>query len=305
MKPTKFIWMNGKYCVWDKAQTHILSHTLHHGGGAFEGIRLYATDHAGEKGSALFRLEDHLKRLEHSVSMFYEKIPFTRQELTSAICMLIKKNKIVEGYVRIIVFFGYKNLGVSAQKIPLNVAIAVYPWDYFNKKSVCVKTSKLIRLHPQSAHLESKIIGHYFNAMLAGREAKKAGYDEALLLDYRGFVAEGPAENIFIVKKKTLFTPTTYSILPGITRDTIMKIARNLTIRVIEKNMKLSEFYAADECFFTGTATEVTPIVKIDNHTIGIGKNPITLQLKQAYLDIVQGKNKNYKHWLVKDISNA
>lgn len=293
MKPTHYLWMDGRILAWKNAKVHVLSHTLHHGCGAFEGIRVYATP----KGPALFRLQDHLKRLQTSFGYFYERLSYSQKELENATVNLIKKNNLDKGYVRIIVFFGMKEMGVSATQLPIHTVIAVYPWNYLKKTEVCVKTVNIRRLHPKTAHLDAKIIGHYFNSALAGREAKWAGYDEALQLDYKGYVAEGPAENIFMVKKGTLYTPTTHSILPGITRDTIIKIAQDLGIKVVEKNLKLKDFYTADEAFFTGTAIEIVPIVELDNHVIGTGKSPVTKHLKKIYQSLVHGKVQKYLHW--------
>lgn len=294
MKPTKYIWMDGTIVPWKDAHIHILSHALHHGSGAFEGIRFYAT----AQGSALFRLDDHLERLKRSWSYLYEKMPYRKKQLTRALVQLIKKNDLHEGYVRIIVSLGYKALGVSALNVPAHLAIAVYPWDYIGKKSVRVKTSSLMRLHPSTARLDGKITGQYVNALIAGREAKKLGYDEALLLDYRGYVAEGPAENIFMVKNNMLYTPLPHAILPGITRDTIITLAKDHAIRVVEKNIRLTELYGADECFFTGTAIEIVPILSIDKKKIGTGRYPVTELLRKEYLCLVQGTHSKYNRWL-------
>lgn len=296
MEEVKKIWFNGKLIDWGKAKIHILTHTLHYGGGAFEGIRTYQT----EKGPAVFRLKDHIKRLFYSAKVLRMKIPFSQKEIENAVLKLIKINKVSECYIRPIAFYGYGKMGLNPTGSPVNLAIALWPWEkYLGEKPVKVKVSSYIRIHPKSTVADAKICGHYANSILATLEAHKLGFDEALFLDYEGFVAEGPGENIFMVKDKKLFTPSKGSILPGITRDTVLKIANDLGIKAKEKKIGLDELKNADEAFFVGTAAEITPIAKIDNTLINNGKiGEITQKIKNFYQRIIHGQEKKYLHWL-------
>lgn len=296
MEETKYIWFNGKFVDWKKAKIHILTHTLHYGGGVFEGIRAYQT----EKGPAVFRLKDHLKRLFYSASQIKMRIPFSEKEIEKAILDLIKINKIDECYIRPIAIFGYGKMGLNPEGAPVDNAIIIWPWEtYLGDEPIKVKISKFIRPHPKSIISEAKITGYYINSILASLEAKNSGFDEALLLDYKGNVAEGPGENIFIVKNKKLFTPKSGSILPGITRDSVIKMAKDLKTRAVEKEIKVSEFKSADEVFFTGTAVEICPICQIDNILIGDGKiGEITKKIKDLYQRIVKGEEEKYLNWL-------
>jgi len=297
MKKTKFIWLNGKFVRWEKAMVHVLSHTLHYGSGAFEGIRCYNT----KKGTAIFRLNEHITRLFDSFSIFNIKIKNTIKEIVKATIEIIKKNKLKEGYIRPIIFFGYGVMGLhNIHKCKVNIAIACWPWPaYLGGKAIKVKVSNYIRLHKDSVKADKKITGYYINSILASLDAKRSGYDEALLLDFKGNIAEGPGENFFIVKDNIIKTPRIKGqILPGITRDSIIKIATDLGYKVIEKEISLNEVLKADEAFFTGTAAEITPIESINNKKIGTGKLEITGVLRKNYLDIVHGKNKKYENWL-------
>jgi len=296
MEETKKIWFNGKFINWDEAKVHILTHSLHYGGGVFEGIRAYST----EKGPVVFRLKDHLKRFFYSASQIEMKIPFSKEEIEKAILNLVKINKVKECYIRPLAFFGYGKMGLNPQGAPVNVAIAVWPWgSYLGEKPVKVKISKFIRLHPKSVISEAKICGYYINSILASLEAKRAGRDEALLLDHQGFVAEGPGENIFIVKNKKLFTPKKGLILAGITRDCVIKIAKDFGIEVKEKKIRVSELKLADEVFFVGTAAEISPIGKINKTLINKGEiGEITKRIKNFYQEIIHGKAKKYLKWL-------
>jgi branched-chain amino acid aminotransferase len=296
MDKTEKIWMDGKFIDWDDAKTHVLAHTLHYGAGVFEGIRFYKTG----KGPAVFRLKEHIERLFKSASSISMKPTFTKEQVAKAVLDTIKINKIESGYIRPIVYFGYGKMGLNPEGADINTVIAVWPWgSYLGEESVKVKISKFIRIHPKSTHADSKICGHYVNSILASLEAKNAGYNEALLLDYKGNVAEGPGENLFCVKDGKIYTPPLGNILPGITRDSIIKIAKDQGIEVIEKDITPDELKKSDELFFSGTAAEVTAIKQVDNTKIGNGDmGPITAKLRKIYLDVVKGKDKKYIKWL-------
>jgi branched-chain amino acid aminotransferase len=291
MEETKFIWFNGKLVKWEDAKIHVLSHALHYGSGVFEGIRAYKT----KKGPAVFRLKEHVKRLFSSAESLFMVLKYSQEDIIKAIKETVKSNGLEEGYIRPIIFYGYGKMGLNPNGADIDVAIAVWPWGSYIGESAKVKISNIMRIDPKSLKADKKVCGHYVNSILASLEAKKQGYDEAILLDSKGNVAEGPGENVFIIKDKKIFTPTlNHQILPGITRDSIIKIAKDLGYEVIEKDIKVSELKEADEIFFTGTAAEVTPISKLDNKEIGIG--PITLKLKEKYMDIVRGKA-GYEEW--------
>ena len=296
MEKTENIWMDGKLVAWEDAKIHVLTHTLHYGSGVFEGIRFYKTD----KGPAIFRLHDHMARLFHSASTLEMKVPYSIKELEKAVVETVKANKITSGYIRPLVYYGYGKMGLYPHGAPVNVSIAVWPWGaYLGHDAVKVKVSSFVRVHPRSFVSEAKVCGSYVNSINASLEAKREGYGEALMLDYKGFVAEGPGENVFMVKDGTLITPSLGSILPGITRNSIIQIARDEGISAAEKNITVEELKSADEVFFTGTAAEVTAIFQIDNDQIGDGNaGPITDKLKKIYLDAVHGKVKKYDGWL-------
>ncbi len=228
------------------------------------------------------------------------KVPYTKEEFNQAILKTIKENKIDAGYIRPIIFYGYGKMGLDPKGAELNCAIAVWPWgSYLGEEAVKVKTSSYLRIHPKSTHADAKICGHYVNSIFASLEAKKEGYEEALLLDYKGNIAEGPGENLFLVKDGRLLTPPLGNVLPGITRMSIMQIAKDQGIKVEEKALKLEDVYNANEAFFTGTAAEVTPIASLDGKKIGKeAPGPITKKIKEIFLDAVHGKNKKYEHWL-------
>ncbi len=293
MEETKFIWMDGKFVPWKEAKVHVLTHTLHYGLGVFEGIRFYDT----EKGPAVFRLQDHTRRLFNGAKKAMMEVPFTEDEINNAILETIRKNQIRSGYIRPLFFYGYGKMGLDPKGAPVNVSIAVWPWgSYLGDEAVKVKTSGFIRIHPESTHSEAKICGHYVNSIFASCEVKAHGYQEALLLDYNGKVAEGPGENIFIVKEGKLLTPRLGNILQGITRRSVIEIAIDLGIEVEETELALDDIYKADEAFFTGTAAEVTAIASLDDKAIGQG--PITEKIRGLFMDIVHGKNKKYENWL-------
>ncbi len=293
MEATKKIWFNGELIDWGNAQTHLLTHTLHYGAGVFEGLRFYDTP----KGPAVFRLDDHTERLFYSAAAIDMKLPFTPEEINKAVVGIVKVNGIKCGYIRPIAYYGYGKMGLNP---PVDVCVAVWPWGkYLGKDAVRVKTSKYIRIHPQSTVADAKICGHYVNSILASLESKKAGFDEALLLDYQGNVAEGPGENIFWVKGGKLFTVQAGNILLGITRDCLINIACDQGIEVEETSISLDGLKKADEVFFTGTAAEVTGIAQIDNTQIGSGElGQMTRQLRDTYMQVVGGRNEKYEGWL-------
>jgi len=296
MEPTEFIWMDGKLVPWEDAKIHVITHTLHYGAGVFEGIRCYETD----KGPAIFRLKEHMDRLYYSASTINMKVPFSQEELTKAVIETTKVNKLKSGYIRPLIIYGYGKMGVNPEGAPVNCSIAVWPWGkYLGEGAVRVKTSKYTRMHPKSTYTDAKICGNYANSILASIEVKNAGYDEALLLNIEGFVEEGPGENIYIVKDNKIITPPLGNILPGITRNSIIQIAKDEGIELEERNLKLDEVYAADEALFSGTAAEVTAIGSIDDKKIGKeAPGPITKKLREIFMDIVHGKNEKYKSWL-------
>ncbi len=296
MEEVKKIWLNGELVDWNKANVHLLTHTLHYGGGVFEGIRAYKT----KNGPAVFRLQEHVDRLFYSASVMDIKVHFSKEEIKKAILDTIRINEVEECYIRPLIFFGYGKMGLNPTDAPINIAIAVWPWSaYLGKEVVSVKISKYIRPHPKSTVTDAKICGSYANSILASLEIKKAGFDEALLLDYQGYVAEGPGENIFIVKDGKLFTPKLGAILGGITRDSIIQIAKDLKIGVEEKNITVEELKSADEAFFTGTAAEICVIGRIDDTVINNEKTGIiTKKIKEAYTKAIHGESEKYSRWL-------
>lgn len=295
MQHTEKIWFNGKFVPWDEANTHVMTHAIHYGTAVFEGIRMYKT----ARGSAIFQLNRHVDRLFYSAESIGLQIPYTKQQITQAIIETVRANKMVECYIRPIIYYGFEELKVVPTNCPTEIAIAVWPWGaYLKDDSVRVFIPDIIRLHPRTSVVDAKISGHYINSMLAGREAIKKGFDEALLLDYEGNIAEGPGENFFMVKDDKVITPTIHSILPGITRSSIMALSADLGYQVEERPIKREEAYSADECFFTGTAAEITPICSIDDKKMKYPCGPITTRLKEYFIKITRGENENYAHWL-------
>jgi len=297
MIESKKIWFNGKIIDSTELGLPLLTHALHYGSGVFEGIRAYKTD----QGPAIFRLADHLERFFYSLECLEMEIPFSKEDLKEAIRNLIKLNKVEECYIRPIAFFGEGKMGLYPKGAKINVGIALWPWGAYlgEGKPVKVKISEFIRLHPKSIYPKAKICGYYVNSIFASLEAKNSGYDEALFLDWKGDVAEGPGENLFLVKNGILYTPNSPSILAGITRDTIIKLAKDLKIKVKEKRIKPYELEEADELFFTGTATEICPISQINKTKINNGKiGKITKILKELYQSVVRGKQEKYLNWL-------
>jgi branched-chain amino acid aminotransferase len=299
---TEKIWMDGKFVDWDNATVHILTHTLHYGLGVFEGIRCYET----KGGPAIFRLDEHIERLFKSAHIFLIDIPYSKREIKDAIIKLVRVNKIKECYIRPLVYIGYGAMGLYPKENPVNVSIAVWSWGtYLGEKGIKdgirVKTSSFIKNHVNANMSRAKVCGYYVNSQLAKKEAVSCGYDEALLLDTEGYVSEGSGENIFIARNGILKTTPLTSILEGITRNSIIEIANNEGIKIVEERFTRDEIYIADEAFFTGTAAEVTPIKEVDGRTIGNGRpGEITKRLQSIFFDIVKGKNKKYKSWLTR-----
>jgi branched-chain amino acid aminotransferase len=299
MQELEKIWMNGELIDWADAKIHVGSHGLHYGSGVFEGIRAYETP----KGSAVFRLTEHLQRLHNSARLLHMELPYTVEELRAASMELIGANGVAECYLRPIAFFGYGELGVAATGNPVDVVILSWPWGTYLgaeglEKGIRVKISSWARVGSNMIPHVAKATGIYLNSMLAVMEANRAGYEEAILLTSDGFIADGSGENVFLVKDGTIYTPDlSASILPGITRDTIIQIAQDLGYTVVEKQLIRTDLYLADEAFMTGTAAEVTPLREVDDHPIG-APGPVTLAIQKAYLDTVRGKSERWSHWL-------
>jgi branched-chain amino acid aminotransferase len=294
------IWFDKKMTPWREAQTHVLTHTLHYGLGVFEGVRAYEA----EKGTAIFRLKEHTNRLFNSAHIVSMTIPFSKDEINQAQIDSVKENKLKSAYIRPMAFYGSEGMGISAKTLSTHVIVAAWSWGAYMgqealEKGIAVKTSSFSRHHVNVTMCKAKANGNYMNSILAHQEAINDGYNEALLLDTQGFVSEGSGENIFLVKNGLLITPSLSSALEGITRDTIIEIAKAHDIQVIEKNITRDEVYTADEAFFTGTAAEVTPIRALDRRNIGKGaRGEITEFLQKTYFDVVSGKNMKYGDWL-------
>jgi len=295
----KYIWKNGSFEKWNDSNVHILSHTLHYGTGVFEGVRAYKT----KNGPAIFRLTDHTNRLFDAASKISINIPFSKSELNAAQCDTLSKNNLEEGYLRPIVYLGNEGLGLRAKDLSINVAIAAWEWpSYMDPKAKengisVMKSSHLQYENP--LHSGHKIIGTYFSNTMALHEALDNGADEAIMLDKNGFISEGSGENIFIVKNNSIFTPTTNHCLNGITRQSVIQIAKDLDFSIHEKNLEYDDLLNADEAFFTGTAVEITPISKLDNNLISNGsRGKITKRLQEKFQEIIYGQNKSYENWL-------
>jgi len=296
MDTTDFIWMNGQFVPWIEARIHVLTHTLHYGGGVIEGIRAYKTD----RGTAVFRLKEHMDRLQYSCDALEMELPFSVSELSDATVELLRRTGLEQGYIRPLVYFGYGKMGLRPHGAPVDIAIACWPWGaYLPHETIDVKVSRYIRIHPDSTIADAKICGHYVNSILAVMELVGTEFHEALLLDAQGRIAEGPGENLFLVDAGRLFTPRLGSILAGITRATVIDLATSFGIEVIEKDLVPEDAVSADEAFFTGTAAEVTPIRSIDGNTIGDGSvGPVTGRIRDAYMDVVYGRNDEFRHYL-------
>jgi branched-chain amino acid aminotransferase len=300
LQATEKIWMDGSFVNWNEAQVHLLTHSLHYGTGVFEGIRCYKTS----AGSAVFRLREHVERFFNSAHICQMEMPFTREAVSDAILETIRVNKIDACYIRPLTYIGYGAMGIYPKENPVRVSIAVWPWGSYLgeeglKNGIRVKISSFTRPHVNATMVRSKTTANYANSLLAKREALSDGYDEAMLLDTDGYVAEGSGENVFIVRNGTVKTPPLTSILDGITRDTIIQLAAERGMRLVEERFTRDELYIADEAFFTGTAAEITPIREVDNRVIGPGKpGPITKQLQSSFFDIVQGRDGRHEDWL-------
>jgi branched-chain amino acid aminotransferase len=298
VQETEKIWMNGELVDWADATIHVGTHGLHYGSGIFEGIRCYDT----EKGPAVFRLSDHLRRLENSARLLSMPLPFTLEDFRTACLELIQANGLPECYLRPICFFGYGELGVAARGNPVECVIMSWPWGTYLgeealRSGIRAKVSSWQRIGPNVIPHVAKATGVYLNSMLAVTEANRAGYDEAILLTAEGLVADGSGENIFVVCNGKLATPPiSMSILPGITRETVIDMAGDLGYVVEERNLIRSDLMVADEVFMCGTAAEVTPVRSVDDVEIGVG--PVTIELQKAYLDAVRGRSERYQHWL-------
>lgn len=295
------IWYDGKMVNWRDATTHVLTHTLHYGMGVFEGVRAYKTD----KGTAIFRLKEHTDRLFRSAHILGMKMPFDKETISEAQKAAVRENNLESAYLRPMAFYGAEAMGISAKTLSTHVIVGAWSWGAYMgeeaiTKGIRVKTSSFARHHVNITMCKAKANGNYMNSILAHQEAAQDGYQEALLLDVDGFVAEGSGENIFIIRNGKIYTPDLTSALEGITRDTIIHLAKvELGLEVIEKRITRDEVYSADEAFFTGTAAEVTPIRELDNRAIGGGtRGPITEKLQSLYFDVVKGKNPKYAHWL-------
>ena len=301
IKKVKTIWLDGKLVEWDKAQVHVLTHTLHYGLGVFEGIRCYRCQ---DGQSAVFKLQEHVDRLFDSAHISQITIPFSREEIFQAIIETLKANKLQEGYIRPIVFIGDGEMGLYVKDYPVRVAIACWPWGAYLgeeglRKGIRAKIASFTRHHVNVGMTKAKICGNYVNSILAKKEVTAMGYDEAILLDTEGYICEASGENIFIVKKGTIKTPPPTSILQGITRDSVIRLARDAQMNVVEQRFTRDELYIADEAFFTGTAAEITPIREVDDRGIGRGeRGPVTEHIQKTFFDAVQGKNERYKDWL-------
>jgi branched-chain amino acid aminotransferase len=297
MQATEKIWMNGELVEWDDAKIHVGSHGLHYGSGVFEGIRCYDTP----DGPAVFRLGDHLQRLQNSARLLYMDLPYSIDELRSACMEIVGVNGLPSCYLRPLAFYGFGELGVSAQSNPVEVVIMSWPWGAYlgddgMRVGIRAKTSSWQRIGPNVIPHVAKATGVYLNSMLAVTEVQKAGYDEAILLTGEGYVADGSGENVFIVRDGVLYTPDLATgILPGITRDCVIQIAQDLGYTVVQKPIIRSDLHLADEVFMCGTAAEVTPIREIDDVEVGVGE--ITLEIQKAYLDTAKGASDRWAQW--------
>jgi branched-chain amino acid aminotransferase len=294
------IWFDGKMIDWRDARIHVLTHSLHYGMGVFEGVRAYKTD----SGTAIFRLAEHTRRLFNSAKIFQMQLPYSFDQVVQAQKDVVKANRLESCYLRPIAWIGSEKLGVSPRGNTIHVAVAAWSWGaYLGEeglaKGIRVKTSSYTRHHVNVSLVRAKASGYYINSILANQEVTAHGYDEALLLDTEGYVSEGAGENVFIVRNGILYTPDLASCLDGITRDSVITLARDLGIEVREKRITRDEMYCADEAFFTGTAAEVTPIRELDDRQIGEGRRgPVTEKLQSLFFDVVAGRSDRYSRWL-------
>ena len=297
------IWMDGELVDWRDAKIHVLTHTLHYGCGAFEGVRAYNT----VDGTAIFRLQDHTDRLFNSAKILRMELPFSKEQVNEAHKQVVKANKLESCYIRPLTWIGSQKLGVSPRGNQIHMMIAAWAWGAYlgeegMQRGIRVKTSSYTRHHVNITMTQAKAVSNYSNSILANMEAVDDGYDEALLLDSSGFVSEGAGENVFVVKDGVVYTPDlSAGALNGITRNTTLHICKDLGIEVVQKRITRDEIYIADEAFFTGTAAEVTPIRELDRVQIGIGRRgPVTEKIQSAFFDIVNGRNPKYAHWLTR-----
>jgi len=296
------IWYDGQLVPWREATTHVLTHTLHYGLGVFEGVRAYDA----EGGTAIFRLQDHTKRLFRSAHILQMKIPFSQEELNDAQCQVVRENGLKNAYLRPMCFYGPEGIGLRADNLKTHTIIAAWDWGSYLgeeglEKGIRIRTSSFTRHHVNITMCKAKSNGNYTNSILALQEARADGYDEALLLDPEGYVAEGSGENIFIIRDNVIYTPELTSALDGITRDTIIHFIDELGLKLIEKRITRDEVYIADEAFFTGSAAEVTPIRELDNRQIGEGgRGPITTKLQAMYFDQIHGRRDSHPEWLTR-----
>ncbi len=301
VEKVKKIWLDGKLIDWDKANVHILTHTLHYGLGVFEGIRCYRT---ADGRSAIFRLGEHIHRLFDSAHICFMKMPFSEDDIAGAAIETLKANGMEEGYIRPLAFIGDGAMGLHPQNNPVRVAIITWPWGaYLGEeglaKGIRVKISSITRHHVNVSMTKAKVCGNYVNSILAKLEVTRAGYDEAIMLDTEGYISEGSGENIFIVTHGLIRTTPLTSILAGITRDSIINIAHEFGYTVSEQRFSRDEVYTSDEAFLTGTAAEITPIREVDDRPIGKGgPGPITKRLQESFFDVVKGKDKRFEGWL-------
>jgi branched-chain amino acid aminotransferase len=295
-----WIWYDGKLVPWREATTHVLTHSLHYGLAVFEGLRAYKT----AKGTAIFRLQEHTRRLFDSAHIYMMKIPYDFDTLMQAQKEVVRANKLESCYVRPIAFYGSEKMGVSPKGASVHVSIAAWPWGAYLgadglEKGIRVKTASVARHHVNVSMCRAKYSGTYANSILANMEATEHGYDEGLLLDVDGFVAEGAGENLFMIKNNKIFEPELNSSLIGITRESVIQLATDLGYTVVAKRLTRDDLYIADEVFFTGTAAEVTPIREVDGRMVGAGKRgPLTEKLQAMFFDVVNGRSDKYRHWL-------
>ncbi|GAB1258486.1 branched-chain amino acid transaminase [Aurantivibrio plasticivorans] len=295
------IWMDGELVDWRDAKTHVLTHTLHYGMGVFEGVRAYD---AGKHGTCIFRLKEHTDRLFRSAHIMMMNMPFDKETLNEAQKLVVRENKLTEGYLRPMAFLGSEGMGLRADNLQTHVIVAAWEWPSYmseeaKEQGIKVRTSSYTRHHVNISMCKAKANGHYINSMLALREALDSGCEEALLLDPEGYVAEGSGENVFIVRDGVVYTPELTSCLDGITRNTVIKLIEDNGYKLIEKRITRDEVYVADEAFFTGTAAEVLPICELDGRRIGEGRRgPITEVLQSQYFNLIRGGLDQYSHWL-------
>jgi branched-chain amino acid aminotransferase len=301
MKPTKWIWKNGEFVAWENATTHVLTHGLHYGTGVFEGVRAYKTP----KGSAIFRSNEHYQRLQNSAKIIQMPAPYSKETMIEATKELLRKNELTSCYIRPIYYFGYGEMGLNPEPNPVDAVIAAWEWGTYLgeeglEKGIRCKVSSWTRVDSRIIPAGAKSTANYLNSALAKREALECGYDEAILLNMNGTIAEGPGENIFLITDgKIITTPQSDNALNGITCQSIISIAKNMGIEITYASIAREQLYTADELFFTGTAAEVTPIREVDNRVIGNGKRgPITHQLQDQFFKIVKGEDSSYASWL-------